>query len=163
MSSFDPYHKWLGIPKVEQPPHHYRLLGVAPFESDLEVIEAAADRQMSYIRQCATGPYTKESQQILNELSAARICLLNPEKKQAYDGDLKSRLAPAPPEPRAPVSRPRVTRIPADRPLADESDGEDYSLMVLQKSVVEEGLVLPRRRMVKRQHPPMQCRKFRPC
>ena len=26
--SFDPYHKWLGIPPEDQPPHHYRLLGV---------------------------------------------------------------------------------------------------------------------------------------
>src|SRR5258708_5802647 len=95
MSNFDPYHKWLGIPPAEQPPHHYRLLSIAPFEPDLDVIEAAADRQMSYIRQCATGPYIKESQKLLNELSAARVCLLSPTKKQAYDGDLKVCLAPA--------------------------------------------------------------------
>jgi len=57
MSAFDPYHKWLGIPLAEQPPNHYRLLGVAVFESDGDVIESAADRQMAYVRQCATGPY----------------------------------------------------------------------------------------------------------
>ena len=25
----DPYHVWLGIPPEEQPPNHYRLLGIA--------------------------------------------------------------------------------------------------------------------------------------
>ena len=26
--AFDPYFKWLGIPKADQPPHGYRLLGI---------------------------------------------------------------------------------------------------------------------------------------
>ena len=85
MSTFDAYHKWLGIPPAEQPPHHYRLLGIVPFEADLDVIEAAADRQMAYIRQSATSQYEKESQQILKQLSTARVCLLNPVEKKAYD------------------------------------------------------------------------------
>ena len=34
MDHFDPYHKWLGIAAHEQPPTHYRLLGIAPFECD---------------------------------------------------------------------------------------------------------------------------------
>ena len=40
--AFDPYYIWLGIPPEDQPPHHYRLLGVTLFESNREVIEAAA-------------------------------------------------------------------------------------------------------------------------
>ena len=36
--SFDPYHKWLGIPPQDQPPHYYRLLGIELFESDPDVI-----------------------------------------------------------------------------------------------------------------------------
>ena len=55
-SGFDPYHKWLGIPAAEQPPDHYRLLGLSRFESDPDVIDAAASRQMGYLRLCATGP-----------------------------------------------------------------------------------------------------------
>ena len=27
-ANFDPYYKWLGIPPEEQPPNHYRLLGI---------------------------------------------------------------------------------------------------------------------------------------
>ena len=44
--NFDPYYKWLAIPPEEQPPHHYRLLGVQRFESDPDVIATAADQRM---------------------------------------------------------------------------------------------------------------------
>ena len=39
MSTFDPYHKWLGIPSHERPIDLYRLMGVERFEEDIEVIE----------------------------------------------------------------------------------------------------------------------------
>ena len=42
---FDPYHKWLGIPKDQRPPTFYQLLGITPGEEDVEVIEEAAIRQ----------------------------------------------------------------------------------------------------------------------
>src|SRR5688572_10578660 len=90
---FDPYHKWLGIPAAEQPPHHYRMLGISLFESDQDVIEAAADRQMSHVQRYKTGQHSLLSQQLLNELAAAKVCLLRPEKKAAYDRQLRARLA----------------------------------------------------------------------
>ncbi len=90
---FDPYRKWLGIPRWEQPPNHYRLLGINLFEHDSEVIETAADRQMGHIRNYQSGPQAASSQQILNELSAARVCLLTPEKKKAYDDQLRVEIA----------------------------------------------------------------------
>ena len=97
MAKFDPYHKWLGISPKDQPPHHYRLLGIDLFEEDQDVIEAAADRNMAFIQQCALGEHQKESQQILNELSAARVCLLVAEQKEKYDTDLRATLKPVPP------------------------------------------------------------------
>ncbi|MDB5387042.1 MAG: hypothetical protein JWM11_2688 [Planctomycetaceae bacterium] len=98
MSDFDPYHRWLGIPPKDQPPNHYRLLGLDLFEADLDVIEAAAEQRMLFVNQCATGPHIQHSQRLLNELSAARICLLNAKRKDAYDADLKLRLnTPTPP------------------------------------------------------------------
>jgi hypothetical protein len=45
---FDPYYRWLGIRPEEQPADHYRLLGLARFEDDVEVIRDAAERQMSH-------------------------------------------------------------------------------------------------------------------
>ena len=44
---FDPYHKWLGIAPKDQPPHHYRLLGIDAFEDDRDVIDSAANRVMT--------------------------------------------------------------------------------------------------------------------
>jgi hypothetical protein len=43
-NTFDAYHSWLGIPPEEQPPHFYRLLGLRPFETNVDVIAAAAGR-----------------------------------------------------------------------------------------------------------------------
>ena len=87
--SFDPYHKWLGIPPEEQPPSHYRLLGIKDFETDPDVIEAAADQRMGHLRRYQTSRHAELSQQLLNEVAAARICLLNPPKRAAYDEQLK--------------------------------------------------------------------------
>src|SRR4051812_23759871 len=90
--TFNGYHVWLGIPVSEQPPNHYRLLGIAAFESDLDVIEHAADRQMAHVRTFQSGRHQALSQQILNELAAASLCLLSAPKKAAYDEQLRAKL-----------------------------------------------------------------------
>ena len=90
---FDPYYQWLGIPPKDQPPSHYRLLGVEEFESNSNVIEAAAERQSTYLHEVSMGPNIKESQKLLNEVAAAKICLLNAEKKAAYDAELEKQKA----------------------------------------------------------------------
>ena len=88
-AQFDPYYKWLGIPPKDQPPNHYRLLALDLLESDAEVIDAAANRQMAYLQQRAIGKHAALSQKLLNEIAAARLCLLNPRKKTEYDAELK--------------------------------------------------------------------------
>ena len=93
--TFDPYRKWLAIPAEEQPPHHYRLLAIPLFESDPDVISNAADGRMTQIKNYQTGPYAKVSQQILNQIAAAKICLLDPKKKAVYDRRLREKLQPA--------------------------------------------------------------------
>ncbi len=115
---FDPYHKWLGISRKDQPPNHYRLLGIELFESDLDVIDAAANKQMAYVQGCATGPHTAASQKILNEIAAARLCLLNPAKKADYDAKLKARVAQpsaSNPQPAAAGSSEALTATPTRR------------------------------------------------
>jgi len=92
---FDPYHKWLGIAPKDQPPNHYRLLAIEAFESDPEVIDAAANRQMGYLQQRATGEHAALSQKLLNEVAGARVCLLNAHKKTEYDAELRRQLAKA--------------------------------------------------------------------
>ena len=91
---FDPYHEWLGIAPKDQPPNHYRLLGVDLFEANPSTIEHAANRQMAHLRTFQAGKHGALSQKILNEVAAAKICLLSREKKVAYDQHLRETLQP---------------------------------------------------------------------
>lgn len=115
---FDPYHKWLGIPPKDQPAHHYRLLGINLFETDPDVIDSAANRVMAYLKDMASGPHADESQKLLNEVAAARITLLNKEKRKAYDEQLRSELPsePAPSTNRPPVAKPAAKKKPKTPP-----------------------------------------------
>lgn len=121
MAGFDPYRKWLGIPPEEQPPNHYRLLGIGLFESDPDVIAGAADRQMAHVRNFQTGKHSALSQKLLNELAAARLCLLDGRSREQYDRQLQTRLAisgpvpgPPPPPPGAPAPPPRAAGPPPE-------------------------------------------------
>ena len=91
--AFDPYFKWLGIPKADQPPHAYRLLGIELFESDTDVISNAADGRMAQIKNYQSGKFGAVSQKLLNEIAAAKVCLLKPEKKVEYDQRLRTAVA----------------------------------------------------------------------
>jgi hypothetical protein len=109
---FDPYHKWLGIAPKDQPPHHYRLLGIDPFEDDREVIDSAANRVMTYLKELAMGDDDAHSQRIMNEVMQARLCLLNAKKKAVYDNELREKLAtsqPPPPRVTPPSAKPQTT------------------------------------------------------
>jgi hypothetical protein len=92
--SFDPYHVWLGIPPEEQPPHHYRLLGIRLFEDNPSVIGNAADQRMTHLRTVQTGKHSDDSQRLLNEVAMARVCLLNDEQKRAYDAAIREHIQP---------------------------------------------------------------------
>ena len=128
---FDPYHKWLGIAPKDQPPHHYRLLGIDLFEADLDVIDAAAMKQIAYIRQCALGPHGELSQQLLNKLSEAQVCLLNPEQKAAYDGRLKAKLNAKSKAQPAPTRADTLAKPAADAKLQQQTQNLD----VLKKQI----------------------------
>jgi len=133
--SFNGYHVWLGIPPGEQPPNHYRLLGIALFETDLDVIDHAADRQMAHVRTFQSGRNGALSQQILNELAAARICLLNPRRKTEYDEQLRAKIgatkvAPVPVGKALPVAQPAAASVPRAAPVSrpDEADEIEVDL-----------------------------------
>lgn len=105
-AEFDPYYEWFGIPPKDQPPNHYRLLGIELFEENRNVIDTAANRQMSFIKEYQAGEHSALTQKLLNELSAARLCLLDREKKAAYDGQLRAGLkAKETPSRRPPIRR----------------------------------------------------------
>jgi sugar lactone lactonase YvrE len=103
---FDAYFKWLGIPPKDQPPNHYRLLGIPEFVDDPDVIESAADQRMAHLRGFQTGKNAAHAQKLLNEISQARVCLLNPGQKNAYDERLRG------------SARKSSPAVPREKPLA---------------------------------------------
>jgi hypothetical protein len=126
---FDPYRDWLDIPPDEQPPTHYRLLGIAPDEADAEAIKEAALRQTSRVRLFQVGPQAELCTRLLNEIAQARAVLANPKSRQEYDTRLKAppeqqqtdnppASTAAPSSPAAPSSRAATTWARPDRLLA---------------------------------------------
>jgi formylglycine-generating enzyme required for sulfatase activity len=137
---FDPYHRWLGILPKDQPPNHYRLLAIDPTESDPEAIRDAAEARMAHVRTYQL-KYPEHSQKILNELAAAKACLLDPKAKAAYDRQLSSQggksgaaspvspLIPPPPATQhkdapEPVATPDV--LPPEPPPGTDSGFTDF-------------------------------------
>ena len=124
---FDPYLQWLGIEPHEMPVDHYRLLGVKRFESDPAAIAAAADQRMAFVRTYQTGPRAAYTQKLLNELAAARVCLLNPGAKASYDQVLEAvffTTAAPPPAIQVAVPPVDVHHEPVEAIVEDEEDDE---------------------------------------
>lgn len=92
-SAFDPYYEWLGIAPKDQPPNHYRLLGLDTFEPSPEAIANAAEQRTMLLRSRQMGKHSEVSQRLLNEVSAARVVLIQADKKADYDDSLRRSLA----------------------------------------------------------------------
>ena len=128
LNDFNPYLRWFDIPLDAQPPNHYSLLGLDLYESDAAAIEQATEQRLIFLQDVANGPYTKESQRLLNEVAAARLCLTDVSKKAAYDQLLRHRLTnPQEPVPSPVTQRPVVAervsplQIPQQQPAATDS------------------------------------------
>lgn len=88
MAEKDFYKDWLGIPEGPRPPDHYELLRCARFTDDVEKIRAHYKKLNSLVRKYATGQYSVRSQDMLNELAKAMLCLTDVERKRDYDESL---------------------------------------------------------------------------
>ncbi|MDD3896776.1 MAG: hypothetical protein PHU04_02965 [Candidatus Peribacteraceae bacterium] len=119
-AQFDAYHKWLGIPPQEQPPNHYRLLGISQFESDVDVISHAADQRMAHVRTLQVGRHSGLSQRILNEISSARVCLLDAGKRAVYDTQLRTKIQRQESPPPAPPVLTVGPEVPAISPVTQQ-------------------------------------------
>ena len=131
MAVFDPYYIWLGIAPDEQPPDHYRLLGIRKFETNPDVIANAAEQRAQHIRSMHVGPRQADSQKLLNEIFAATRVLLDQQRKSSYDselarwlrqceGQLRSPVPAAvpvlPATALSPVTAPTPITLPAEQP-----------------------------------------------
>lgn len=85
------YRDWLGIPDAEipaeGPPDHYALLRLVRFTDDEDKIRGNYRKLNAHVRTYATGQYSVQSQELLNELAKAMLCLTDPERKREYDED----------------------------------------------------------------------------
>ncbi|QDT54710.1 bacteriophage N4 adsorption protein B [Caulifigura coniformis] len=81
----DFYKEWLGIPEGQRPPDHYELLRIKRFEDDLDKIRAHYKKLNTHVRKYATGQYSMQSQDMLNEMAKAMLCLTDIERKRDYD------------------------------------------------------------------------------
>ena len=81
-----------GHPAERSAPNHYRLLGVELFEANADAIENAADQRMTHVRSFQTGKYSDLSQKLLNEIAAAKICLLMPRRGPLMTSNCAQRL-----------------------------------------------------------------------
>jgi len=108
-ASFDPYWQWLAIPPAEQPPDHYRILGLRLFETDGPTIAQAARARIEHVRACHDGSHPEAAERVLGHLADARDTLLSPERKAQYDGLLVERESAQVPPPAAPPRQPART------------------------------------------------------
>ena len=83
--ALDVYKDWLGIPDGPRPPDHYTLLRLVQFEDSADKIRANYKKLNGHVRKYATGQYSVVSQELLNELAKAMLCLTDPERKREYD------------------------------------------------------------------------------
>lgn len=88
VAEIDVYKEWLGIPDGVRPPDYYTLLRLVMFEDDAEKIRSNYRKLNSHVRKYATGQYLVRSQELLNELARAMLCLTDPEGKSEYDESL---------------------------------------------------------------------------
>ena len=87
-TAIDVYKDWLGIPEGPRPPDHYTLLRLVQFEDDAEKIRKNYRKLNAHVRKYATGQHSIRSQELLNELAKAMLCLTDPDRKREYDESL---------------------------------------------------------------------------
>ena len=126
---FDPYYVWLGIPPREQPANRYRLLSVPLFESNPDVIDNAADQRTAHLRTFQSSKNAQLAERLLNEVAAARVCLLDPKKRAAYDQKLRATSAAQTPAPSSELPA-QVTPIGA-KPGATRSTAKVLPIRLL--------------------------------
>lgn len=86
---FDPYAEWLSIPKENRPIDHYSILGLERYASDTQLIAEAANQRMGMLRKYQSGPRGRFVNQVISDVTRAKICLLDAERKNAYDQELR--------------------------------------------------------------------------
>lgn len=84
-TDFDPYRKWLGIPKERQSPNFYELLAITLDEDDPDVIGAAVEQRRRFIESKRGEGREAAVAEILYQIGEAEVTLLDPAMRRDYD------------------------------------------------------------------------------
>lgn len=84
----DVYRDWLGIQDADRPLNYYQLLRLKKFEDDPVRVRAHYRKLNAHVRKYSSGEFAKESQDLLNELAKAMLCLTDAKRKAEYDASL---------------------------------------------------------------------------
>lgn len=84
----DVYRDWLGIQDAARPLNHYQLLRLTKFEDSGSTVRKHYQKMTSHVRRYAASDMTGRAQSLLNELTAAMLCLTDAQRKREYDAKL---------------------------------------------------------------------------
>jgi hypothetical protein len=139
--ALDVYREWLKIQTPDRPPDSYTLLGLNRFEDDRVAIQKNYRQRSTHVRKYATGKFSKESQDLLDELARAMLTLTDPARKSEYDRKL-GRKTKRPPLEKRPMGQILVDdgiisaeQLQTAQVLADEL-GIDLRQALVQKQIV---------------------------
>ena len=86
--ALDVYRDWLGIKETNRPLNHYQILRLKPFEDKTVTIRTHYRKMNVHVRKYAAGDFGPQSQELLNELAQAMLCLTDAKRKREYDAAL---------------------------------------------------------------------------
>lgn len=115
---FNAYREWLGIASQSDIPSYYELLGLRPLEPDTAQIEAAYQRQSARLTAQLSSGQADVAQRLLGEIAEARLTLLTPTAKRAYDTALAATIASTAPVASSPVEMPAAPAAMPSQPVA---------------------------------------------
>ena len=139
----DVYKDWLGISEeIPRPPDQYSLLRLVMFEDDVEKIRGHYKKLNGHVRKYATGTYQVQSQELLNDLAKAMLCLTDPERKRDYDESLGREYEEAEDQVRPTIAQTLVRSGGLSRDQIEEAeDFADRRGLSLRDAVVQMKLV----------------------
>jgi hypothetical protein len=83
--TLDVYRDWLKIAETARPLNHYQLLRLKAFEDNPAKVREHYRAMNTHVRKFATGEFAHKSQELLNELARAMLCLTDARRKSEYD------------------------------------------------------------------------------
>ncbi len=91
--TIDVYRDWLKITETTRPLNHYQLLRLKKFEDNPAEVRKHYRAMNAHVRKFAGGEFAKQSQDLLNELARAMLCLTDTQRKAEYDVSLGRKAA----------------------------------------------------------------------